>query len=155
MAVSPESRIFISYAHRDGAELAARLAADLESRGFDVWLDRKRIKAGDRWDGEIQRALDGADVLLALLSDGSFNSDVCQAEQGWALDSGKRVIPLRVQSACKVPLRLYTAQYLDFTEPAGYEQSLDRLLKALGETSDAARQKALRRIHNNAPPLPD
>jgi hypothetical protein len=83
-------RVFISYAHRDGGDLAVRLQPDLEGRGFDVWLDQQRLKGGDRWTNEIEQALDRAQVVLALLSDGSFTPDTCRAEQGWALDAGKR-----------------------------------------------------------------
>jgi len=74
-------RIFISYAHRDGADLAARLYSDLQTQGFDAWLDRLRLKGGDIWTKEIEDALDRAEVVLALLSDGSFHSDTCRAEQ--------------------------------------------------------------------------
>ena len=30
--------LFISYAHKDGAELAQRLNNDLKNAGLDVWL---------------------------------------------------------------------------------------------------------------------
>jgi len=99
--------IFISYAHRDGGNLALRLNDDLKSFGFDVWLDKHRLKAGDRWTNEIENALDHAEVVLALLSEGSFASDTCRAEQNWALDAGKHVIPVKVQSNYRVQLRLH------------------------------------------------
>src|ERR1022692_1535736 len=100
------TRLFISYAHRDGGGLAARLLSDLQTLGFDVWLDRLRLKGGDLWTNEIEDALDRAQVVLALLSAGSFTSDTCRAEQGWSLDTGKCVIPLRVPSDCRVPIPL-------------------------------------------------
>ena len=56
-------RIFISYAHRDGGNLAVLLQRDLQAFGFDAWLDKKRLKAGDRWTKEIETALDAADIL--------------------------------------------------------------------------------------------
>jgi hypothetical protein len=71
-------------------ELAARLHRDLSALGSDVWLDRERFRGGDRWAREIETALDWCDVLVAFLSDGSFTSDPCRAEQGWAIDAGKR-----------------------------------------------------------------
>ena len=33
------AHIFISYARKDGRELALRLKADLERAGHDAWLD--------------------------------------------------------------------------------------------------------------------
>src|SRR5260370_41075612 len=114
--------IFISYAHRDGAGLALRLQRDLAPLGFDVWLDRHRLKAGDRWTNKIEKALDHAQVVLALLSDGSYASDTCRAEQGWALDAGKRVIPVRVHSNCRTPLLLHPLQYIDLSDPTNYAE---------------------------------
>ena len=147
----PESpRVFISYAHRDGAELAVRLDRDLKARGFDVWIDKK-LQGGDRWTNEIEAALDRAAVVIALLSDESFKSDICCAEQNWALDKGKCVIPVRVQSGCQVPLHLYTRHCLDFSDLTKYDQRFQELLRAMGEpVAPAAPQPH----YNNAPPLP-
>jgi hypothetical protein len=63
-------RIFISYAHRDGAGLPH----DLQAFNFDVWLHRLRLRAGDTWAKEVETALGRARVVLALRSDGSFTS---------------------------------------------------------------------------------
>ena len=46
MAPSEPSRVFISYARKDGAALARRLQSNLETHGFDVWLDTRRIESG-------------------------------------------------------------------------------------------------------------
>jgi hypothetical protein len=116
--------IFISYAHRDGADLTQKLHTDLQRLGFAVWLDRPQLKSGDSWTKEIENALNRAEVVLALLSEGSFQSDICRAEQGPALDAGKRVIPLKVHRDSKAQLRLHGLQWLDFSDPANYDQSL-------------------------------
>jgi hypothetical protein len=114
MRPSEPHRVFISYAHRDGAELARRLQKDLATQ-FDIWLDTQRLTAGDIWSGEIEEAIDRARVVLALLSAGSYLSDICRAEQGRALEKGKCVIPIRVQTDCDIPLYLQTRQWLDFS----------------------------------------
>jgi hypothetical protein len=41
---SEPNRVFISYACKDGTELAQRLQADLTKSGFDAWLDTQRIQ---------------------------------------------------------------------------------------------------------------
>ena len=46
MPSGERQRIFISYARKDGRELALRLHKDLTSKGLDVWLDTKRIEGG-------------------------------------------------------------------------------------------------------------
>ena len=149
------TRLFISYAHRDGGGLAARLQRDLQAQGFDVWLDRLRLKGGDLWTNEIEDALDRAQVVLALLSAGSFTSDTCRAEQGWSLDTGKCVIPVRVQSDCRVPIRLYTRQWIDFSDQANYAASLDQLQDSIAKRLGVVAQSDSQPRYNNAPPLPD
>jgi hypothetical protein len=67
MPPSDQPRIFISFAHRDGAALAQHLRQDL-SQDFDTWLDTQRLSVGEVWSREIEQAIDRADVILALLS---------------------------------------------------------------------------------------
>ncbi|MSV29537.1 MAG: TIR domain-containing protein, partial [Bryobacterales bacterium] len=148
-------RIFISYAHRDGGDLASRLQIDLEARGFDAWLDTHRLKGGDRWSNEIEVALDRAHLVLALLSDGSYTSDICRAEQHSALDAGKPVIPLKVQSGCRVPLALRTLQWIDFSGAANYDAAFKDLLASIVKCQSVAETVPRPPRYNNAPALPD
>jgi len=149
----PESpRIFISYAHRDGGDLAEHLQRDLEALGFDAWRDKKRLKAGDRWTKAIEAELDAREVVLALLSDGSFASDTCRAEQGWALDAGKRVIPVKVHRHAKAQLRLHGLLWLDFSDLTKYAERLEELAESLGKLGRLPACPTRR--YNNSPPLP-
>jgi hypothetical protein len=119
--------VFISYAHRDGASLAVRLAQDL---GANNWIDISKLRAGDIWEREIESALDAAEVVLALLSPGSYASEICRAEQMRALRKGKCVIAL-LALPCDFPLHFETRQYLDFTSPAAYPGRFETLLEAI------------------------
>lgn len=71
MARRNVASIFLSYARKDGAKLAARLHRDLTKRGFEVWLDTGRSGGGDTWTTEIEKAIDQSQVILALLTPGS------------------------------------------------------------------------------------
>jgi len=62
-----------SYTHLDGADLAERLRVGL-GRNFDTWLDTRRMTVNDVWSREIEKAIDKAEVVVALLSSGSFES---------------------------------------------------------------------------------
>ena len=95
--------IFISYARKDGRDLALRLRGDLIERDYDVWLDTAEIEGGASWSNEIEAAIDRCDVALALLSTGSYHSEICRAEQLRSLRKGKRVIPLLVQATVNAP----------------------------------------------------
>lgn len=74
MPLREERRVFISYAHRDGAELAQRLQKDLTKSGFDAWLDTQRLTAGAQWATNIEEEID--------------------ARQMWELDSGRELLTL-------------------------------------------------------------
>src|SRR5271157_3233327 len=128
MPPSEPSRIFISYAHRDGAQLAERLQKDLKARGFDAWLDKQRLRGGASWTKDIETALDEAEYVLALLTRGSYVSEICRAEQLRSLREGKCVIPLLAQHGTDIPLHLETKEYRDFGTNKDYEKAFAELL---------------------------
>jgi WD40 repeat protein len=116
MDPSDAIKIFLSYARKDGSDLARRLHDDLKARGFAPWLDKRRIAAGASWTDEIEKALDAAAFFLAVMTRGSYESEICRAEQLRALRKGKLVIPLLGQSDPDVvPLYLETKNYRDLT----------------------------------------
>ncbi len=128
MASPAPSRLFISYARKDGADLARRLQDDLKERGFDPWLDTHRLSGGATWTREIEVALDLADYVLVLLTYGSYVSEICRSEQLRALRKGTCVIPLKAQSNTDIPLHLEAKNYRDFTEPTQYDAQFEVLL---------------------------
>ena len=128
MPPSEQCRVFISYAHRDGADLAQRLQQSLKEQGFDAWLDTQRLTGGIVWSAEIEREIDARQITLALLSPGSYSSEICRAEQLRSLDKGNRVIPVLAVKDADRPLYLYARQYRDFSRDANYAASLGELL---------------------------
>jgi WD40 repeat protein len=127
--VAPHTlRIFISYARRDGASLAQHLQSDLAQEGFDAWLDTQRIAGGALWSTAIEREVDTRQVMIALLSPGSYISEICRAEQIRALDKGNRVIPVLAVQGADRPIYLSTRQYRDLTSDAAYATHFPELL---------------------------
>lgn len=147
-------KIFISYAHADGIGFAKRLQKDLQRSGCKAWLDIQRIHAGASWTGEIERALDESDVLLALLTPRSYVSEICRAEQLRFLRKGKCVIPLLVQQNTEIPLHLESKQYLDFTPAHAYDGRLSGLRKAISGGKGVVLRDEYRQTYVTAPPLP-
>jgi hypothetical protein len=157
MPPSEQSRIFISYAHRDGAPLAERLQKDLTAKGLDAWLDKQRLRGGSTWTKEIEGALDNADFVLALLTPGSYVSEICRAEQLRSLRKGKCVIPLKAQKNTDIPLHLEAENHRDFTADGTYAKAFGELLEDIyagrGIPLDALDEK-FKRTYVTAPPLP-
>lgn len=93
--------VFMSYSHKDGTvhdHLASHLRP-LERAGLILpWTDRKLV-AGDNFGEEISHQLDGADIVLLLISVDFLNSSYCyEKEMRLALERHSRkecrVIPI-------------------------------------------------------------
>jgi hypothetical protein len=145
------SRVFISYARKDGTDMAHILSDLLKSVGCDLWLDTARIHGGASWSKEIEDALNACNVLVAVLTPGSYISEVCRAEQIWALDQGKIVIPVMAGSAAPVPIYLKSRQWRIFP---GQQAELLADIRATVQLSDV--QPATRPLrYNTVPKVPE
>ncbi|MBZ5520925.1 MAG: TIR domain-containing protein [Acidobacteriia bacterium] len=147
-------KIFISYARKDGAELAQRLQSDLKARGYDAWLDKQRIKGGASWTTDIETAIDEAKFVLALLTPGSYVSEICRAEQLRSLRKGKVVIPLKAHRDTDIPLHLEQKNYRDFSAANAYSEHFAELLKDIVEDRGITLSEKYRQTYVTAPPLP-
>ena len=105
-AKPPPARLFVCYSSEDQEwkrKLKSTLAV-LEKRGYiQVWHDRM-VGAGDEWNSEIQKKLEGADIVLCLVSRHFLASDYIQEhELPKALDlhkNGKAVLIPLVLTPC-------------------------------------------------------
>jgi TIR domain-containing protein len=98
---APAALAFVSYSHAD-AVMLDRLKVHLKplekKYGFIVW-DDKKLRAGDKWRGEIEKNLQLADVIVILLSADFLASDfVMDFEYPKALaaatDRGAKIVVL-------------------------------------------------------------
>jgi len=97
----PPAEVFFSYSHADEAlrdELAKSLSLMQRQGVINGWHDR-RIGAGQEWKGEIDEHLNGAGVILLLVSADFLNSDYCyDVEMKRAMErhasGAARVIPV-------------------------------------------------------------
>src|SRR5580704_10736862 len=153
--MSDQELIFISYCHTDGTELALRLRTDLAQFGFSPWLDQHRLRGGSSWSREIEHALDKSKVVLALLSEGSFASEVCRGEQLRSLRHGTCVIKILVQTKADRPVYLEEKQYLDFSQDSEYTKRLRELADTIAARSGAQLIPRNRETsYDTVPPLP-
>ncbi|MGE5463686.1 MAG: SUMF1/EgtB/PvdO family nonheme iron enzyme, partial [Syntrophothermus sp.] len=127
---------FISYSRVNSA-FVVRLARDLKSAGFDVWLDQLDIPKGARWDDEIEKAVERATTFMIVLAPESMESQNVKDELSYAIDSGKQILPVVIKP-CKVPLRLRRFQYVDFTDKP-YKDSLADIKHLLSNTMQLAK----------------
>ena len=121
-----DGTIFFSYSRKD-SEFVLDLARELRSSGANIWLDQLDIEPGTAWDDSIEEALARSSTLLVILSKTSVASQNVRDEYSYALEEGKRVVPVLME-ACTIPFRLRRLQYADFT------QEREVGLKTLAET---------------------
>lgn len=119
---------FISYSRADSS-FAVRLAKNLKSAGFDVWLDQLDIPTGARWDDEVETALEACKTFMIILSPESLESQNVKDEIGYAIDSGKEILPVKIKSG-EIPFRLRRFQYVDFSKQS-YQESLKEIKSIL------------------------
>jgi serine/threonine protein kinase len=136
-------RIFISYS-RFQLQAVEALAADLESAGHDVWLDRElKQTGGQRWWRQILKQIRECDVFLYALSTESIKSIPCNSEWHYALALNKHVVPIQVADVDikQMPRELVELQIVDYFLERPDER-LDLLQASLNNLPDT-------------PPLPD
>ena len=74
-----KTNVFISYSRKD-SEAADRLHAALTAEGFNPYLDKHDIAAGEDWKARLGGLIDAADTMVFLISPDSIASDVCDWE---------------------------------------------------------------------------
>lgn len=148
------AKIFISFAHLDGVDLARRLNEHLKQAGHQVWIDEEGITPGDVWSTHIEEALNATDITIALISEGSNKSEICIAEQERSLKLNKRVIPVLVQQDIKPLIHLGVRHYIDFSDPDCFDEQIRHLLDAVEQRGIHQDFIASRQINPLPAPLP-
>ncbi|MCB9450886.1 MAG: TIR domain-containing protein [Anaerolineaceae bacterium] len=87
---------FISYARDDGQDRAEKLKADLEARGYQVYLDLYENEPGIEWWGRIEDAITRSRALLFIITERSVASAVCKREWQTAADHSLPLLPIKV-----------------------------------------------------------
>ena len=142
--------IFMSSARTD-SPFIDRLEADLQARSFQVWVERRKLEAGQNWMDELQKAIDRCHVLLNALSPEAAESKYVRMEYRYAQTQSKILLPLEYQTCPKVPIDLNGLQWVDFK--TRYEQGLSSLLVALSGITPAPLIPPTRPAQFSPPPV--
>jgi WD40 repeat protein len=110
----------------------------LEADGHTVWMDQGEIHSGRPWEGQIEQAIDGADITVAVLSPWAVRrpEGVCLDEISYARYGGTPIVPVMAIS-CTPPLGIYR---LDWVDMQGWEQQPSRFERALAKLREALRR---------------
>jgi hypothetical protein len=142
---------FISYASPD-RERVLPFYEWLEKQGFDVWMDCRRLKPGQNWSVEINRALDKATFIISFVSRLSFDRrGYLQRELKLALDKVTEklvddiyLIPVLLDDDVEIPNQIKHLHFIRANEPNCKEQivgALNHQLERLGIESREIQEK--------------
>jgi hypothetical protein len=129
-------RVFLAYVDEDYSRVRP-LYDRLEEAGFEPWLDKRKLLAGQDWPRCIERAISVADIFVPCYSRrarskrGQFQKEVRQA-----LECAARmpiddcfVMPVRLEE-CTLPRRLRNEiQYVDLFPD--WKSGADKLVQAI------------------------
>jgi TIR domain len=125
-------KVFISYSRKD-EDFAQDLLAGLELVGFEPYLDKQDIAAGEDWEERLGRLIEAADTVVFVISPDAVASERCAWEVERTVALKKRLLPIvfrRVDEA-QVPPLLKQLNYIFFDRPLAFVPKLKTLAEAL------------------------
>jgi WD40 repeat protein len=92
-----KSRVFLSYARKDGEEFATGLRKRLqrEEREISLWQDRAELEGGVGWWKQIEEALDEVKFLVIVMTPAAMQSVMTRKEWRYARQHGFNVYPVK------------------------------------------------------------
>ncbi len=125
---------FLSYARAD-ATIALGFADELIAAGVALWVDQYDIRPSQHWDRAVETAVRSCQGLVVILSPRSAASANVADEVSVAIEAGKDVIPVMIET-CTLPLRMTRMQFIDATTDRNV--ALKRCLAAINSAGRAA-----------------
>jgi len=129
-------RVFLAYAAEDAAKVE-HLYDALAIRGFEPWMDRRKLLPGQNWPRAIERAIRNSDYFVPCFSQlsggkrGRFHAELRYALD-CALDQpldGVFIVPVRLEE-CSVPRQIQERiQYVDLFPD--FDAGLDRMAESM------------------------
>lgn len=131
--MSDTLRVFISYARSDCTAFADELLTGLEVAGFEPFLDRHDIAAGEDWEARLGGLIQSADTIVFVISPGAVKSERCAWEVEKATELSKRIIPVVAVDVpeAETPEALKRLNYIFFSDGHSYSKGLGGLKSAL------------------------
>lgn len=123
--------IFLSYSRVDTAVMR-RVREDLHIVGLPVWTDETGLEPGTPdWEKAIERAIEQAGCMVALLSPDAKQSKWVAIEISFAEERGISIFPvlLRGEPSGAIPFRLTNYQWIDAR--SNYNQAIQKLVESI------------------------
>lgn len=126
--------IFISYSSKD-RERVLSFANKLKQQGYSLWMDLDGIIVGDpSFKKTLVNAIENSKIVLFFSSCNSNRSEWTAKEIGIAVEEGKYIIPIKLDSSQyekSVRLDLVNCDFIDYTSTKYKENAFEKLYSSL------------------------
>lgn len=122
--------VFMSYSRRD-ASFVKHLADELRARGKEVFVDVDGLRDAEVFPQALQRAIEGADAFLFVISPDSVTSRFCGQEVEHASELNKRIVPIALRPVpdAEIPQEIRDRNWIAVPEHDG--SVTDRVVGAI------------------------
>jgi polar amino acid transport system substrate-binding protein len=99
---------FISYASKDGADIAIGISQYLETKGVSCWIAPRNVRPGSDYASEIILGIKACKVFVLLLTEQANRSSHVANEVDRAFHYQKVIIPVKIEQREGIHLQLST-----------------------------------------------
>jgi len=94
---SPQPRVFLSYARKDGEAFVTQLRERLQKKEPEItlWQDRAEMEGGVGWWKQIEEAIDQVRFLVVVMTPATMQSEMTRKEWRYARQRGVNVYPVK------------------------------------------------------------
>ncbi len=140
------SDVFVSYSRED-QDRVFELAGKLRAAGVALWIDQGSLDAAAMWGQQIVEALDGAKVMLLMITPAAVRSDNVAKEVTLISERRGHILPVHLEHTVIPPALKYPLAGIQHIElfSGDPEEKLQTVLKSLVRLGVALRQPGERR----------
>ena len=131
MAQSAE--VFVSYS-RDDAGRVLEVAGKLRAAGVSLWIDQGGIDAASQWSEQIVNALEGAKVLLLMVTESAVHSHNVAKEVVLVSERKGHILPVFLEPTVIPPALKYQLagiQHVEYFAGNSSDASFNAILRSL------------------------
>jgi adenylate cyclase len=132
-SVAQSADVFVSYSRSD-KDRVLDLTAKLQLAGVSLWVDQTGIDAATMWGEQIVNALDGAKVLLLMVTPSAVNSQNVAKEVVLVSERKGHILPVHLeptQIPASLKYQLAGIQHLEYFAGASADEGVKAILRSL------------------------
>jgi len=131
--VAQPAEVFVSYSRSD-KDRVLELAAKLRAAGVSVWVDQTGIDGATMWGEQIVNALDGAKVLLLMVTESAVHSQNVAKEVVLISERKGHILPVHLeptQIPSALKYQLAGIQHIEYFADGDAGEGLRAILRSL------------------------